>query len=153
MMGPGGGDLEIMAQTPGMYLLAGSDIFTIINDPTFYGYSLRISFYEIYCGKLFDLLNKRRELHCRTDAKQRVKVVGLTETPIADVEELMNVIHYGLSCRQTGTTAANAESSRSHAILQISIRNPQNKLHGKLSFIDLAGSERGADHMNQQKKT
>lgn len=30
MMGPGQGDLESMIQTPGMYLLAGQDIFTII---------------------------------------------------------------------------------------------------------------------------
>lgn len=69
MMGPGGGDLEQMAETPGMYLLAGNDIFTLLEDPTFEGYSLRLSFYEIYCGKLFDLLNKRKELQCRTDAK------------------------------------------------------------------------------------
>lgn len=153
MMGPGSGDLQKMAETPGMYLLAGNDIFTLLDDPTFEGFSIRVSFYEIYCAKLYDLLNKRTELHCRTDAKQRVKVVNLTETNVTDIEELMNVIHYGLSCRQTGTTAANSESSRSHAILQISIKNPAGKQHGKLSFIDLAGSERGADHMNQKKKT
>lgn len=88
-----------MAETPGMYLLAGNDIFTLIDDPTFAGYQIRVSFYEIYCGKLYDLLNKRRELHCRTDAKQRVKIVNLTETAIGDIEELMNVIHYGLSAR------------------------------------------------------
>ena len=40
MMGPGSGDLEKMAETPGMYLLAGNDIFTIIEDPAFSGYSL-----------------------------------------------------------------------------------------------------------------
>ena len=89
----------MMAQTPGMYLLAGNDIFTLLEDPQFTGYSLRLSFYEIYCGKLFDLLNKRKELQCRTDAKSRVKIVNLTETPVSDIEELMNVIHYGLSCR------------------------------------------------------
>ena len=82
MMGPGQGDLESMIRTPGMYLLAGQDIFTIAQDPTFAGFTLKLSFYEIYCGKLFDLLNKRRELVCRTDAKDNVKVVGLTETPI-----------------------------------------------------------------------
>ena len=65
----------------------------------------------------------------------------------------MNVIHYGLQVRSTGETAANNESSRSHAILQIQIKNPQGKPYGKLSFIDLAGSERGADHMYQKKKT
>ena len=123
-MGPGSGDLEKMAETPGMYLLAGNDIFTIIEDPAFSGYSLWVSFYEIYCGKLFDLLNKRKELVCRTDAKNRVKISYLTETPIDSLEELMNVIHYGLQVRSTGETAANNESSRSHAILQIQIKNP-----------------------------
>lgn len=97
MMGPGQGDLESMIQTPGMYLLAGQDIFTIIQDPSFKGFSLRLSFYEIYCGKLFDLLNKRKELQCRTDAKNNVKVVNLTETPVQDIEDLMNCIHYGLA--------------------------------------------------------
>lgn len=107
MMGPGQGDLEAMIRTPGMYLLAGQDIFTIVQDPSFAGFSLRLSFYEIYCGKLFDLLNKRRELVCRTDAKDNVKVVGLTETPVQDIEDLMNCIHYGLAARSTGSTAAN----------------------------------------------
>ncbi len=37
--------------------------------------------------------------------------------------------------------------------MQINIKNPAGKQHGKLSFIDLAGSERGADHMNQRKQT
>ena len=37
------------------------------------------------------------------------------------------------------------DSSRSHAILQIGLKDPNGKAFGKLSFIDLAGSERGAD--------
>ncbi len=44
----------------------------------------------------------------------------------------------------TSQNSANAESSRSHALLQICIKNGKH-VHGKLSFIDLAGSERGAD--------
>jgi len=31
---------------------------------------LYLSFYEIYCGKLFDLLNDRAAVHCREDGKQ-----------------------------------------------------------------------------------
>ncbi len=46
----------------------------------------------------------------------------------------------------------NDDSSRSHAILQITLRNRNTgKKHGKLSFIDLAGSERGADVRDQNK--
>lgn len=44
------------------------------------------------------------------------------------------------------------DSSRSHAILQINIRTGS-KVTGKLSFIDLAGSERGADVVEHHKQT
>lgn len=46
--------------------------------------------------------------------------------------------------RTTHATESNDVSSRSHAICQIVIRN-NGKIVGKLSLIDLAGSERGAD--------
>ena len=44
--------------------------------------------------------------------------------------------------RSTSTTGMNEQSSRSHAILQMTLRNPRGKLHGQMSFIDLAGSEK-----------
>jgi hypothetical protein len=48
--------------------------------------------------------------------------------------------------RTTHATEVNDESSRSHAICQIMLRDSQTKrMYGKLSLIDLAGSERGAD--------
>lgn len=50
--------------------------------------------------------------------------------------------------RVTAQNGTNVDSSRSHAILQISLKNG-NKIHGKISFIDLAGSERAADHADQ----
>ena len=46
--------------------------------------------------------------------------------------------------RTTHATEVNDQSSRSHAICEISICNGK-AVHGKLSLIDLAGSERGAD--------
>ena len=39
-----------------------------------------VSFFEIYGGKLYDLLNDRRKLVARADAKQVVNIVGLQET-------------------------------------------------------------------------
>lgn len=150
MMGP---NPTAKVQTnPGIYLLAANDIFTLLDDELYNGYSITCSLYEIYCGKLHDLLNKRKEVFARTDAKQRVKIMGLNEAPCTTVEELMQVINYGLTERTTGSTAANADSSRSHAIMQIILRNPQNKVSGKMSFIDLAGSERGADTADAHKK-
>lgn len=63
----------------------------------------------------------------------------------------MQVIEYGTSIRVTSQNGTNNDSSRSHAILQITLKK-KNKPHGKISFIDLAGSERAADHADQQEK-
>jgi len=54
-------------KNPGLYLLAASEIIsTLENYPEMY---LSISFYEIYCGKLFDLLQNREMVKCMEDAK------------------------------------------------------------------------------------
>jgi kinesin family protein 2/24 len=60
----------------------------------------------------------------------------------------MQVIDYGTSIRVTSQNGTNNDSSRSHAILQIGLKK-KNKAHGKITFIDLAGSERAADHADQ----
>jgi kinesin family protein 2/24 len=116
-----------------------------------------ISFFEIYGGKLFDLLNGRKRLVAREDANGKVNVVGLQERQVRSVEELMQIIEYGHSIRATGSTGVNVDSSRSHAILQIALkadpRAGQNDIHGKFSFIDLAGSERGADTYDNDRQT
>jgi len=51
----------------GQYLLAANDI--IANLKHFPELYLSISFYEIYCGKLFDLLQNRELVKCMEDAK------------------------------------------------------------------------------------
>jgi len=63
----------------------------------------------------------------------------------------MELIDYGNKVRSTGTTSANADSSRSHAILMITLKKKE-KVFGKFSFIDLAGSERGADTMDADRQ-
>lgn len=75
---------------------------------------LYVAFYEIYCGKLFDLLNNRQILHARENAKANVVIVGLQEHAVKNVQDLMEVIDLGLSSRTTGVTGANVDSSRSH---------------------------------------
>ncbi|KAL2321263.1 hypothetical protein Fmac_030232 [Flemingia macrophylla] len=124
------------------------------------GFQLCVSFFEIYGGKLFDLLNDRKKLFMREDGKQQVCIVGLQEYRVSKVDTIKEFIEKGNASRSTGTTGANEESSRSHAILQLCIKRAADgteskpaRVVGKLSFIDLAGSERGADTTDNDKQT
>ncbi len=65
----------------------------------------------------------------------------------------MQVIEYGLKARTVGITGANMDSSRSHGILQIGIKEPNGTPFGRISFIDLAGSERAQDTIDTNKQT
>ncbi len=138
---------------PGMYLLASYDIFSLLQNNKYNGFTIWISFYEIYCGKLFDLLNERNILTAREDGKQNIIIVGLTEKKVLNLNNLMSLIEYGLKVRTVGITGANSDSSRSHGIIQINIKDINNNIYGKISFIDLAGSERAADTINTNKQT
>ena len=149
MMGANGSEMV----TPGMYLLAAYDIFSLLQLPQYAGFTIWASFYEIYCGKLFDLLNERNLLTAREDGKQNICIVGLTEKNVTNLNALMQLIAYGLRGRTVGVTGANSDSSRSHGIIQIVIKDTNNNQHGKISFIDLAGSERAADTIDTNKQT
>lgn len=65
----------------------------------------------------------------------------------------MSVIDFGLRARTVGVTGANMDSSRSHAILQICLKDEEENVHGKISFIDLAGSERAVDTIDTNRQT
>ncbi|XP_043371511.1 kinesin-like protein KIF24 isoform X2 [Dermochelys coriacea] len=141
-------------QNPGLYALAAKDIFRQLEESQ----SRRelhvwISFYEIYCGQLYDLLNGRRRLFAREDSKHVVQIVGLHEVQVDTVDLLLEVILKGGKERSTGATGVNSDSSRSHAIIQIQIKDSANRMRGRISFIDLAGSERAADARDSDKQT
>eukprot|EP00758_Cryptobia_borreli_P006425 Tbor_TRINITY_DN5150_c1_g1::TRINITY_DN5150_c1_g1_i1::g.26359::m.26359/K10393/KIF2_24, MCAK; kinesin family member 2/24 len=125
----------------GLYILAARDLYARLDTD----YRIVVSFFEIYGGRLFDLLNEREKVECREDGRGTVNVCGLTEHDVTNTEHLMNIISYGNTIRAAGATGMNADSSRSHAILHITILKPNNKFHGRFTFIDLAGNERGAD--------
>lgn len=40
---------------------------------------IKVSYFEIYCGKLFDLLNNREQIIAREDNKQNIQIVGLSK--------------------------------------------------------------------------
>ena len=63
-------------QIKGLYLLAAQDVFSMVK--SFQDVSVWVSFYEIYCGKLYDLLNERNILYAREDAKNNINIVGLS---------------------------------------------------------------------------
>ncbi|GAU43456.1 hypothetical protein TSUD_140930 [Trifolium subterraneum] len=94
------------------------------------GFQLYVSFFEIYGGKLFDLLNDRKKLLMREDGRQQVCIVGLQEYRVFEVETIKQFIEKGNATRSTGTTGANEESSRSHAILQLVIKRSADGIEG-----------------------
>jgi hypothetical protein len=116
--------------------------------------NLCISFFEIYQSQLYDLLEGRRRVMPCEKADGQIKIMGLEERVVANVEEARDIIQRGLATRMTGKTGANSQSSRSHAILQFTLKSPtDSKVFGRMSFIDLAGSERGADRAEVDRKT
>jgi kinesin family protein 2/24 len=99
------------------------------------------------------LLNNKKKLRVLEDHKNQVQVVDIREQPLSSVEDVLNLIQYGMNIRTSGTTSANQHSSRSHAVFQIILRNKMRKEHGKISLIDLAGSERGKDTSSSDRIT
>ena len=157
---------------------AAGEILAELAQPYNEGLVLWVSFFEIYGGKVYDLLNGRKKLVIREDARQQMCVVGLQEFEVDNVELVERLIEHGTAARCTGSTGANSESSRSHAILQLSLKRRDDDaadvakmppsvarqikakenanhalIHGKFSFIDLAGSERGADTDQNDRQT
>ncbi|NXO84387.1 KIF2A protein, partial [Sitta europaea] len=130
------------------------DVFLMLKKPNYKKLELQVyaTFFEIYSGKVFDLLNRKTKLRVLEDGKQQVQVVGLQEREVKCVEDVLKLIEVGNSCRTSGQTSANAHSSRSHAVFQIILRR-KGKLHGKFSLIDLAGNERGADTSSADRQT
>ncbi|XP_021235097.1 kinesin-like protein KIF24 [Numida meleagris] len=141
-------------RNPGLYALAAKDIFRHLEaSPSRKDHLVLISFYEIYCGQLYDLLNGRKRLFAREDSKHVVQIVGLREVQVDSVDLLLEMILKGGKERSTGATGVNSDSSRSHAIIQIQIKDTANRTFGRISFIDLAGSERAADARDSDRQT
>ncbi|KAL1110375.1 hypothetical protein AAG570_007906, partial [Ranatra chinensis] len=140
----------------GIYAMAAKDVFKFLHSPQYKSMNLVVtsSFFEIYSGKVFDLLAEKAKLRVLEDGRQQVQVVGLTEKVVNTVEEVLSLIQAGNQARTSGQTSANSNSSRSHAVFQITVRSPgSHKIHGKFSLIDLAGNERGADTSSANRLT
>nr|XP_060615791.1 kinesin-like protein KIF2B [Anolis sagrei ordinatus] len=151
-----GGDFSSKRQdsSTGIYAMAARDVFRLLQDPPYKALGLQVfgAFFEIYWGKVYDLLNWKSRLRVLEDSHQQVQVVGLLEQEALCMEDIMKLIEVGNRCRTSGQTSANSHSSRSHAVFQIILKR-RGRLHGKFSLIDLAGNERGADTSTADRQT
>ncbi|XP_077471775.1 kinesin-like protein KIF2C isoform X2 [Stigmatopora argus] len=154
-----GGDFTGKQQNcaKGIYALAAHDVFAYLSHWKYADLDLSayVSFFEIYNGKVYDLLNNKAMLRVLEDGRQEVQVVGLEEVLVGSADRVIKIIQQGSACRTFGQTSANANSSRSHAILQIILRRNDRAttLHGKFSLVDLAGNERGTDVSTNDRAT
>ena len=137
----------------GLYLLSAKEVFNYLKKQEYSKYEIYVSFYEIYCNKLFDLLNNKNTLEIREDGKGQIHIVGLNQKQISNMKNLIDIIEFGLKSRTTGVTGANDDSSRSHAILNIELFDEDENSKGKITFVDLAGSERAVDTIDTNKQT
>ncbi|KAL2915751.1 hypothetical protein HK105_204697 [Polyrhizophydium stewartii] len=136
--------------TPGIYEYACRDIFEHLASPAIARkqLALHVAFFEIYGGRVFDLFSDRRRIQLLEDSRGSVQLVGHAEYRVETMAEMLSLVKLGSELRTTGTTEANSQSSRSHAIIRMELRAPDGSLYAKFSLVDLAGSERGADTGN-----
>ena len=104
-----------------------------------------ISFFEIYGGRLYDLLNNKNKLQVFDDSKGITQIYGLQEFLAETPDDMKLIIDKANSIRTTHNTVTNETSSRSHAICNIIIKEKGSRDFGKLSLVDLAGSERAQE--------
>ncbi len=169
------------ATSPGVIPLAITDIFSFIRETPHREFLLRVSYLEIYNEKIHDLLKPQtetgigpgstqpEEIKLREDPKRGVFASPLKEEIVQSPTQLLRVIARGDQSRRTRSTQYNAQSSRSHAVVQIVVESRERPFQGKgqkdkraplvpggvrvstLSMIDLAGSERAAE--NKERRT
>ena len=120
-------------------LIIGADIKTV--------FTVSVSYFEVYCEKLRDLLNPAQDnMKIRESKENGYSIAELTEVYCANIEGVINVIETGKVNRASAPTLMNAESSRSHSILTILVTQKNEdrgvNMRGKLFLVDLAGSEK-----------
>ena len=115
-------------------------------------YKICLSFYEIYGGRCYDLLNKKAKVQVLEGNNNQVIIQNLHEREIETKEDMARTIEFAFDQRTTHTTVHNNTSSRSHAICLVTVYNADGKKMGKLNVCDLAGSERAADTKSNKRQ-
>ncbi|KAM6896971.1 LOW QUALITY PROTEIN: kinesin-like protein KIF19 [Xenentodon cancila] len=143
---------------PGIYVRTLNDLFHAIEETSDNMlYSVSMSYLEIYNEMIRDLLNPSSGfLDLREDSKGVIQVAGITEVSTINAQEIMELLMKGNKQRTQEPTAANQTSSRSHAVLQVAVKQQsrcrdvlQEVRFARLFMIDLAGSERAAQTQNR----
>lgn len=115
-------------------------------------FKVSASFLEVYGEDVHDLLDRdRRPLPLREDSNGGIVIVGLTNRPVTNATEALEVLHEGTMNRTTAATLMNLTSSRSHAVFTIHLSQTTRSgnegdvdvtTNSRFTFVDLAGSER-----------
>ncbi|KAI9323646.1 P-loop containing nucleoside triphosphate hydrolase protein, partial [Dichotomocladium elegans] len=139
---------EGLSEHEGIVPRAVSLLFSLLDDA-----QVKVSFIEIYNEELVDLLNpspvsERPPITIREDVKGQLSLAGVKELPVKRAADVLQLLQQGTRNRATGATDMNEKSSRSHAILTLTLRRSHQDhkagaaTKSKLHFVDLAGSER-----------
>ncbi|CAI2383570.1 unnamed protein product [Moneuplotes crassus] len=119
-------------------------------------YKIKISYLEVYNEQIRDLLREDKGINLiiLEDAQHGMTVPGLKECEVKSSSEVLSLINKGNNRRTMASTHSNRFSSRSHAIIQISMERTQflqegatneaesASVYSKLTLVDLAGSEK-----------
>lgn len=138
---------------PGLMVVSLHTIFDLIkSDKSSDEFEVTCSYLEVYNEVIYDLLEKSSgHLELREDPEQGIIVAGLRCIKVHSADKILELLNLGNGRRKTESTEVNTTSSRSHAVLEITVKRKQrNKyqnqvLQGKLALVDLAGSERASE--------
>ncbi|XP_006859940.1 PREDICTED: kinesin-like protein KIF19-like [Chrysochloris asiatica] len=151
-----------MDAEPGIYLQTLRDLFQAIEETSDnMDYSVSMSYLEIYNEVIRDLLNPSSGfLDLREDSRGSIQIAGITEVSTSNAQEIMELLTKGNRQRTQEPTATNRTSSRSHAVLQVTVRQWSRGSElaeavriGRLFMVDLAGSERASQIDHAQEET
>uniref|UniRef100_A0A671V1X8 plus-end-directed kinesin ATPase n=1 Tax=Sparus aurata TaxID=8175 RepID=A0A671V1X8_SPAAU len=131
------------------------DLFEKINEDSNkeeLSYSVEVSYMEIYCERVRDLLNPKNKgnLRVREHPLMGPYVEDLSKLAVTSYTDIADLMDAGNKARTVAATNMNETSSRSHAVFTIVFTQKKHDSEtdlstekvSKISLVDLAGSER-----------
>ncbi|XP_049669773.1 kinesin-like protein KIF1B isoform X20 [Accipiter gentilis] len=130
------------------------ELFEKINDNSNeeMSYSVEVSYMEIYCERVRDLLNPKNKgnLRVREHPLLGPYVEDLSKLAVTSYTDIADLMDAGNKARTVAATNMNETSSRSHAVFTIVFTQKKHDTEtdlstekvSKISLVDLAGSER-----------